>query len=217
MNDCHSQAVRASRAMLLSEKRRNSPLSGDSTSPTLEPLPGKRTPLSRVCKVRCENAGFMILRDAAVNADLDEELSIELAGGRVEGRARDGGVNLVLGRNRVRREEVDDLDRGEAGVAHAREDLVVGVRRLGNEQIRRRLGDVRAPDEELQARSTSAVRDTDGTSELDATRRDRASELVTLLKRVWAYKSPKVTLCLSAKGRCASTISSTPMLASVGL
>ena len=124
---------------------------------------------------------------------------------------------MILRRDSVRGEEVDDLGDREARVLETVEDLARRVRRLGHEQIRRRLRHVGASREELQARSTSAVRDTDGTSELDATRRDRASELVTLLKRVWAYKSPKVTLCLSAKGRCASTISSTPMLASVGL
>ena len=55
MNDCHSHAVRGSRAMLLSEKRRNSPARGDSTSPTLEPLPGKRTPFRRVSMKNCES------------------------------------------------------------------------------------------------------------------------------------------------------------------
>ena len=53
MNDCHSHAVRASRAMLLSENRRNSPPRGDWTSPTFEPLPGKSVPLSKVSTKNC--------------------------------------------------------------------------------------------------------------------------------------------------------------------
>ncbi len=53
MNDCHSQAVRASRAMFASENRRNSPPSGDSSSPTFEPLPGKSVPLRSVSTKNC--------------------------------------------------------------------------------------------------------------------------------------------------------------------
>ena len=46
--DCHSQAVRGSRAMELSDMRRSSPGSGDSTSPWLPPEPGKAVPRSWV-------------------------------------------------------------------------------------------------------------------------------------------------------------------------
>ena len=53
MNDCHSHAVRASRAMLLSEKRRSSPPRGDMTSPTVEPLPGKSVPVRSVSTKNC--------------------------------------------------------------------------------------------------------------------------------------------------------------------
>lgn len=48
MKDCHSQAVLGSRAMAASDWRRNSPWRGDSSSPTLEPLPGKSVPSSKV-------------------------------------------------------------------------------------------------------------------------------------------------------------------------
>jgi len=42
-------SYRGSRAISLSENRRNSPAIGDSTSPTLEPFPGNRVPATRVC------------------------------------------------------------------------------------------------------------------------------------------------------------------------
>ena len=59
--------------------------------------------------------------------------------------------------DRVGREEVDDFVRSEAGVAHAREDLVVRVGRLRDEEIGRRLGGVRAASEEREAGATSTV------------------------------------------------------------
>ncbi len=65
-------------------------------------------------------------------------------------------------------EEVDDLVGREAGIAHTREDDIVGVGGLRNEQIGRRLRDVGATSEELEARATSAVGDTDGARELNA-------------------------------------------------
>ena len=49
MNDCHSQAVRGSRARAASDCRRISPGYGERALPTLEPLPGKATPFRSVC------------------------------------------------------------------------------------------------------------------------------------------------------------------------
>ena len=106
--------------------------------------------------------------ERALEERLDEELRVERAGRRVEGRARDRRVDPVLGRDGVRGEEVDDLDGGEARVAHAREDLVVIVRGLGDEQVGRGLRDVGAAGEELEAWAPRAVRDGDGAGELDA-------------------------------------------------
>ena len=167
MNDCHSQAVRGSRASSLSEKRRNSPARGDSTSPTLEPFPGKSTPFNRVC-TRTHLVNTATNHERARLTDLDEELRVKRARGRVERRARDCRVDMVLRRDRVRDEEVDDLVRAEARVAHACDDRVGAVGRLGHEQVGRRLRHVVAACEELQARAPSAVRHADGAGELDA-------------------------------------------------
>lgn len=46
--DCHSQAVRESRARVWSDWRRISPCRGDSTSPWFPPVPGKTVPRSWV-------------------------------------------------------------------------------------------------------------------------------------------------------------------------
>ena len=106
--------------------------------------------------------------ERALEERLNEELRVERAGGRVERRAGDRRVDLVLGGDGVRGEEVDDLDGGEARVAHAREDLVVVVRRLGHEQVGGGARDVGPACEELEAGTACAVGDTDGASELDA-------------------------------------------------
>ena len=59
---------------------------------------------------------------------LDEELAIENGGRRVEGRARDGGVNIVLSGSRVGNEEPDDLELIEAtSIVEAGQDLVDSV------------------------------------------------------------------------------------------
>ena len=80
----------------------------------------------------------------------------------------DGCVDAVLGSNGVGCEQVDYLVGGEAGIAHASEDGIIGVGGLGDEQVGRWLRLVGAASKELEARATSTVRDTDGTSELDA-------------------------------------------------
>ena len=111
--------------------------------------------------------------------------------------------------------EVDNLVRRKTGVAHARKDRVVGIRRLRDKKVGRRPGDVGAASEELQARATGAVRDAYSTSELNAVSSARMSTTMIACKQGGkTYKSPKETLCLRAKGRCSSTISSTPTLAS---
>ncbi len=65
------------------------------------------------------------------------------------------------------REEVDEVRGGETRVTHTREDLVHVVFGLGDEAQSGGVGRVRAACEELQARGTRAVRDGDGTGELD--------------------------------------------------
>ena len=75
---------------------------------------------------------------------------------------------MVLSGDGVRDEKVDNLSGGEAGIAHAGEDDVVRVRRLGDEQVGRGQREVRAAGKELKARATGAVRDADSASELNA-------------------------------------------------
>lgn len=67
----------------------------------------------------------------------------------------------------MRDEEVDEVGRGEAGVTHAREDLVHVVLGLRYEAQGGGVRRVRATCEELETGSTRAVRDGDGTGELD--------------------------------------------------
>lgn len=85
--DCHSQAVRASRAMAASDWRRNSPWRGESTSPTLEPFPGKSVPSRSVCG-RWALDVYETRR--AGRTHLDEELWVEGARGGVERSSLNG-------------------------------------------------------------------------------------------------------------------------------
>lgn len=82
---------------------------------------------------------------------------------------RDGGVDVVLSSSAVRGQEGDKFIGQETGVQHAQEDLVDRVERLRDGQIGSRASDVRAASQELEARATSTVADTDCTSKLDAT------------------------------------------------
>ena len=79
----------------------------------------------------------------------------------------DRGVDVILRRDSVRGEEVDDLVRAEAGVAHAGDDLVDRVLGERDEPVGRDGGGVGAAGEELEAGAAVAVGDTDGTGELD--------------------------------------------------
>ena len=81
---------------------------------------------------------------------------------------RDGGVDVVLSRDRVGSKDRSDLGRREPSVCHAREDRVGRVGRLRNKSVGGDLRDVGATSEELEARATSAVGNADCTSELDA-------------------------------------------------
>ena len=110
--------------------------------------------------------------DRAPELGLDEELGVEELGGRVEGRAGDGGVDVVSGGDGMRGEEGDDLGGREAADARERvleagEDAVDGVERLRDGLVGRGLGGVGAANEDVQLGSTGAVRDTNGTSQLD--------------------------------------------------
>lgn len=82
--------------------------------------------------------------------------------------ARTDRVNLILRSDGVRREQVDELVGGEAGIGHAREDLVDRVLGQRDEVRGRHLRVVRASGQELEARAARAVAHGDGASELDA-------------------------------------------------
>ena len=82
----------------------------------------------------------------------------------------DGRINVVLCRDGVRREKVNDLSRAESRVAHTREDLVRWVRRERDQTVGRDDGVVRAASKELEARAANTVADADSTGELDAVR-----------------------------------------------
>lgn len=62
---------------------------------------------------------------------------------------------------------MDELSRREASIVHAGENLVDAVLRLGDKTILGCESCIRTADQELEAGSTGAVGDTDGTSELD--------------------------------------------------
>ena len=74
---------------------------------------------------------------------------------------------MVLSGDGVGYQEVYYFDWGETSVTHTREDLVDVVVGLGDEAQSGGVRRVRASREELQARCTRAVRDRDGTCELD--------------------------------------------------
>ena len=84
------------------------------------------------------------------------------------------GVDVVLGSNSVRGQEVDDLRGGEASIGETSDDRVDGVRRQWDKMVRRDLGLVRATSKELKARATTAVGHADSTGELDAGAGDRS-------------------------------------------
>lgn len=64
----------------------------------------------------------------AAKLGVDEELAVEDRRRRVEGRARNRRVDVVLSSNRVRNQEPDDLELIEtASIEEARQDLVDGV------------------------------------------------------------------------------------------
>ena len=156
--------------MAKSDSRRNSPGSGERTWPWLIPLPGARVPGRSVCPNSVRRVPYT--SHPGSRAHLEEELRIKRAERRVERRARNSRVHVVLSGRAVRSEERDDLVGKEAGVEHAQENLVDGVERLRNGQVGCRLGDVRATCEELETRTTAAVRDANSAGELDAIETD---------------------------------------------
>ena len=110
--------------------------------------------------------------ECAAELGLDEELRVEREGSAVEGSARNGRVDEISSCDGVRGEEGDDLGGREAADARERvleagEDAVDGVERLRDGLVGRGLGRVGAADEDVQLGSTGAVRDTNGTSQLD--------------------------------------------------
>ena len=125
--------------------------------------------------MQCRGGGTIVvsistqtLKHATVDAYLNEELGVERAGGRVEWRTSNVGVDFVLSRDGVCGEQVDKLDRGEASVLHTGKDLFSGVSGLGYKAVGRCTGVVRATSHELETRATEAVGGTDGTSKVDA-------------------------------------------------
>ena len=104
---------------------------------------------------------------STVEEDLKEELRVESEGRRVEGRRGVAGDDGVRASNRVRREELDDLVRVEAGIGETGEDGVDRVSRTRDEAILSRGSCVGTTDEELELGCTRAVAQTKGSSELD--------------------------------------------------
>lgn len=124
---------------------------------------------------------------------LNEELGVELAGGRVKRQAGHGRIYIVGGGNRVCGEQPDSLELVEfAGIVEASKDLIDGVEGFGDETVRSSLGRYRTEcqlvqisrqnpmltsrttEEELHLRSAGAVADSDGTSEGDKVARSDA-------------------------------------------
>lgn len=68
----------------------------------------------------------------------------------------------------MRDEEANKLLRGEASILKARNELVSSVVRLGYQEVGGRLRVVRTTSQESEAGTTCAVRNTDGTRELNA-------------------------------------------------
>ena len=133
-----------------------------------------------------------------------------------EHRAYTHRVDVILGGDTVRRQEVDSLGRAEPSVLHTGQDLVDRILRQRDQTIGRHLGVVGTTCEELEAGATTTVAHTHGTCELNAANGDvfsDTSEEGKQGKYAETYKSPKETLCLSAKGFCSPTISSKPVLA----
>lgn len=105
--------------------------------------------------------------DASLEESLNEELSVEAVGSRVEGSSGNSGVDVILSSDGVRDEQINYFVRGEAGIAHAGQDGVNRVARFWDEEVWRGQRDVETSGVERNASTTSAVANTDGTSELD--------------------------------------------------
>lgn len=80
--------------------------------------------------------------------------------------------------NDLRGKESDNLSRGESGIGESIQDFVNSVEWLRNEQIGRSLSSFGTTEEEVKLGSTRAVRDTNGTSELNAVSETLASGCV---------------------------------------
>ena len=78
------------------------------------------------------------------------------------------GIDVVLRRDTVGGQEVDNLSGAEASVGHASKDLVHRIGGQRDQAIRRDHRLVRAASKELEARTTAAVAHTDGARKLDA-------------------------------------------------
>jgi len=98
---------------------------------------------------------------------LDEELGVEHTRGGVEGSSGDGRVDEVGGSDGVGGKEGDNLSGAEPSVAEASKDTINAVKWLRDQKIRRGLSGRGTTEEEAETRSTRAVGNTDGTSELD--------------------------------------------------
>lgn len=147
---CHAQAVNGSWAIAKSDWRRIAPWSARGVGD----LGGGLTGGGR--------EGLVTLEE-----DLQEDLSVEREGRRVEGDGLAVVDEGVRARDGVRDEEVDKVGGREAGIGHTREDLVHVVLGLGDEAQGGGGGRVGATSKEFKAGSARAVRDGDGTGELD--------------------------------------------------
>ena len=104
----------------------------------------------------------------ALEEDLEEDLGVEGADGRVEGSSRDGRVNNIGGSDGVGGEEGDGLLRREAGIGEASQDLGDAVGGLRDSQVGSSSLGSGAAELELQAGGTGAVTSTNSGSKVDA-------------------------------------------------
>ncbi len=165
--DCHSQAVRESRASSESDWRRISPWSGDSTSPWLPPVPGKSVPRSWVSMKNwvskisgVESKGVPGIDSSTWSAAATVWLFVTLS-------ILSSASSMVDGH--LRSEEGNDFLRGESAcVFETLENTVDSVKRLWNSQVRGGLSGIDTAEEDVKTRSTRAVAEANGTSKLNA-------------------------------------------------
>ena len=122
--DCHSQAVRESRASCVGMSRMSSMRS---TRPAYSVV-GLETEFTLEWGEDGSLETTLAGERETTELGVDEELTVEDGRGRVEGSAWDGWVNIVLGSNGVGDQEPDNLELVEAtSIVEAGQDLVDSI------------------------------------------------------------------------------------------